>query len=177
MSCWRWFTVPRTRKPPGTAVDKRNGARLVSVGAGQVERCTAPRGLLASSKAAWEAFWDDRQSALLTPSGRVVLERWVRAVDRFERSTRAADKQPLVPGSTGQPVVNPLYRVADSARAVVEACERQLGVGGVYAASLGLAAVAEARSLADLNARYGEPDGGDDDADADPRVVRIVDAG
>jgi hypothetical protein len=168
--------MPRTRKPPGTAVDKRNGARLVTVGRGQVERYDPPAGMSAAAKAAWAGFWDDKQALLLTPSGRVVLERWVRSVDRYERSTRAADKQPLVPGSQGQPVVNPLYKVAADARVVVEACERQLGVGGVYAANLGLAAVAEARSLADLNARYGE--GGDEhDEHADDPRLRVIDAG
>lgn len=169
--------MPRTRKPPGTAVDKRNGARLVSVSAGTVEKLPAPRGLSAPAKRAWAAFFEDRQAALLTASGRVVLLRWVDALDRYLRTLAEADKRPLVTGSTGQQVINPLYKIADSARAVLEACERQLGIGGLYAANLGLAAVSEAKSLADMNARYSEPEGGEDDADTDPRVVHIVDAG
>lgn len=159
-------------------MDKRNGARLIAVGGGQVERYPAPKGLCPAAVRAWDAFWGDRQSALLTASGKVVLERWADALSRMLISLAAADAQPLVEGSTGQSVINPLYKIAEQARAAVEACERQLGVGGMNAASLGLAAVSEARSLADLNARYAEPEGGDEsDADDDPRGFRVVDAG
>src|SRR6266540_7340785 len=99
--------MPRAKKPPGTAVDRRNGAKLVTVGTGQVERFEPPEGLSAPAMAAWGAFWDDRQSALLTPSGKVVLLRWIDALDRYLRSTAEGDREPLVTGSTGQLVVNP----------------------------------------------------------------------
>jgi len=168
--------MPRTKKPPGTAVDKRNGARLVSVGQGKVEPFDPPRGLTAAAKAAWEAYWSDRPALLLTPSSKVVLLRWIDGLDRYLRATRAADAEPLIAGSRDQQTLNPLYRVAEQARAVVEACERQLGIGGLYAANLGLAAVSEAKSLADLNAAYSES-GGDGDEHADPRVVHIGTAG
>jgi P27 family predicted phage terminase small subunit len=169
--------MPRARKPPGTAVDKRNGARLVSVDGGKVERMPAPRGLSAPVRAAWESFWDDRQSALLTPSSKVVLLRWADALDRYMRCIAEADKEPIVTGSTKQEAMNPLYKVAEMARATLESCERQLGIGGINAASLGLAAISEARSLADMNARYADEnaDGGESDSDDDPRQFRVID--
>jgi P27 family predicted phage terminase small subunit len=171
--------MPRARKLPGTAVDKRNGARLVSVASGRVERMPAPPDLSAPAQQAWEAFWNDRQAALLTPSSTVVLMRWADALDRYLRCTAEADKEPIVTGSTGQASANPLYKVAEQARATLESCERQLGIGGINAASLGLAAISEAKSLAEMNARYSDAgdedeDGGSDERDDDPRL-RIVD--
>jgi hypothetical protein len=176
--------MPRTRKPPGTAADPRNGQRtdlsVVGPSQSQVKRFPAPRGLSAPAKTAWSDFWDDRPALLLTPSSKVVLLRWIAALDRQLRALAIADANPLVEGSTGQLVMNPAYRIAEQARTLVEACEKQLGIGGVNAAALGLAAITERRSLADLNARYGQPEGGDHDrgdGDGDDPRIRIVDVG
>lgn len=170
--------MPRAKKPPGAAIDKRNGAKalLTSVSSGSVERFSPPPKLCAAARRAWDEFWDDRPALLLTPSAKVVLIRWVVALDRYLRTSAEADKEPLVTGSQGQDVVNPLYRVAEQAMAIVDRCEKQLGIGGLYASQLGLAAVSERRSLADMNARYGP--GGDDadddeEEDGDPRL-RVV---
>lgn len=165
--------MPRAKKPPGQAVDKRNGQKLTAVPSGSVEPLEPPEGLSAPSLAAWESFWEDRQAAFLTPSSTVVLLRWIDALDRYTRTTAEADKEPLVKGSTGQLVVNPLYKIAESARSTVEACEKQLGIGGLNAASLGIAAVQEARSLADMNAKYSKPEGVASLATEDPRLTII----
>jgi hypothetical protein len=171
--------VPRAKKTAGTAVDKRNGQRtLLGVIPGlKVERFDPPEGLCAAAVAAWEAFWVDRQAVLLTPSAKVVLLRWVDALDRYFRTLGKADEEPTSTGSQGQEVENPLYKVADKARATVEACERQLGIGGLNASQLGLAAISEARSLQDMNARYGGSSGdGDQVEERDPRrrAIRIA---
>ncbi len=166
--------MPPVRKPAGTAVDKRNGQRVLSVVGGlRVEKFPAPRGLSKPAKAAWDAFWDDRPAALITPSAKVVLLRWIDALDRYLRTVAEADQQPIVTGSTGQDAINPLYKVADQAMATVKDCEKQLGIGGLNAASLGLAAISEQRSLAQMNARYSEPDDVEGDDESDPRL-RIV---
>jgi hypothetical protein len=172
--------VPRAKKTAGTAIDKRNGQRaLLGVVPGlKVEWFAPPEGLCDAAVAAWEAFWVDRQAMLLTPSAKVVLLRWVDALDRYFRTLGDADSSPLVDGSQGQEVLNPLYRVAEQMRATVEACERQLGVGGLNASQLGLAAISEARSLQDMNARYGGAGGDDGDQaeEQDPRrrAIRIA---
>lgn len=167
--------MPRAKKAAGTAVDKRNGQRVLGMVPGlQVERIPAPRGLSEPAKAAWEAFWDDRQSSLLTPSAKVVLLRWVDALDRYLRAVAEADQQPIVTGSTGQDAINPLYKVADQAMTTVKECEKQLGIGGLNAASLGLAAISEQRSLAQMNARLAETDDAEDEPDPRLRVVGEV---
>lgn len=150
--------MPRAKKPAGTAADPRNGRRELDVGGrppGTVEKFDPPP-VCEEAEEAWEEFWADRQSLLLTPSSRVVLIRWVQALDRYLRATSAADLEPLVEGSTGQSVVNPMYKVADQALRTVETCERQLGIGGLNASTLGLAAISEKKSLADMNARYAQ---------------------
>ena len=178
--------MPRPKKPAGTAADSRNGRRELALGRhspGAVEQFDPPNPVCDEAMEAWEQFWSDRQAALLTPSSRVVLIRWVEALDRYLRSTAAADLLPLVEGSTGQSVVNPMYKISEQALKTVEACERQLGIGGLHAANLGLAAISERKSLADMNAQYaaGAGRGGgsgsgaqdQDRQEADPRVTVI----
>ncbi|MFI6883381.1 P27 family phage terminase small subunit [Streptosporangium canum] len=164
--------MPRAKKVAGTAADPRNGQRaLTVVGGGKVERLPAPRGLSKPAKAAWEAFWDDRPAALMTPAATVVLLRWVDALDRYLRTTAEADKNPLVTGSQNQEVMNPLYRIAEQALSTVTTCEKQLGIGGLNASQLGLAAITEARSLQDMNARYSDDDDSEDEEEEpDPRL-------
>jgi hypothetical protein len=166
--------MPRVKKAAGTAVDPRNGQRALGVLAGgQVERFPPPRRVCKAAKDAWEGFWEDRPAALLTPAAKVVLLRWVDALDRYLRATAEADAEPLVRGSQGQQVINPLYKVAAAALTTVESCEKQLGIGGLNAASLGLAAISERRSLQEMNARYGGDHGDDGNEEPDPRL-RIV---
>lgn len=172
--------MPRPKKLAGTTADKRNGQRadLSVVGGSRVEQFDPPADLCPEAAAAWEEFWADRPALLLTPSAKTVLLRWVTALNRYLITTREADLEPLLTGSTGQQVANPLYRIAEQALRTVEACERQLGVGGLNASSLGLAAIQERRSLADMNARYGGAPSGssDEDPPEDPRLT-VIDAG
>ena len=162
--------MPRPRKVAGTAVDKRNGQQVLGVVGGlKVEKFPPPRGLSTPARRAWDAFWEDRPAALVTPAAKVVLLRWIDALDRYLRSISAADEQPLVTGSQGQEVINPLNKIADQALATVHACEKQLGVGGLNASQLGLAAISEQRSLAQMNARYTDP-GDEPEEEPDPRL-------
>lgn len=163
------------RKPHGTAVDRRNGQKSVNLNAIsglKVEPYPPPEGVCEEVEDAWKGFWEDRPAALLTPAARVVLIRWARALDRYLRVTAEADLEPIVSGSQGQQVANPLYRVADSALRTIDACERQLGIGPLNAAGLGIAAVSEARTLADMNARYGGAEQQQDE-EPDPRLKVI----
>lgn len=139
-------------------------------------RFDPPTGLSGAAVEAWEGFWADRPALLLTPSARVVLLRWIDALNRYLVATAAADAEPLVSGSTGQLRPSPLYAVAAQALRTAETAERQLGIGGLNAAALGLAAIAERRSLQELNVQYTPPagQGGARDDAQDPRLT-IVD--
>lgn len=169
--------MPRTKKPAGTAVDKRNGRQveLAVALSDALERFNPPDGICSEAAAAWGAYWSGAPARIQTPADRDVLLRWVDALDRYWRLIAEADERPTVLGSTGQDVVNPLYKIAEQALGTVERCERQLGVGARNRADLGIAVISERRSLADMNSRYG---GGDGDSDApaveeDPRLAVV----
>jgi P27 family predicted phage terminase small subunit len=144
--------------------------------AGEFVRPVPPETLCEEARAQWDAYWTDAASAVQTAADRGVVLRWVDAVDRYLRTLGEADKQPLVEGSTGQQVENPLYKIADRALQTLERAERQLGIGALNRAGLGIAVIAEARSLQDMNSRYGGGDVGDDrtpQAEEDPRLQVI----
>jgi P27 family predicted phage terminase small subunit len=165
--------MPPTKKPAGTAVDKRNGRRA-DLTAVTGDRFEAPEGLCDEAYRAWDAYWADRVAQVQTPVDRAVLLRWATEMDRYLRLVAAADAEPVVRGSQGQPVENPMYGTAYKALAAVQACEKQMGVGALNRSALGIAVITESRSLRDLNAGYG---GG---SDARPRSVasdpRVIDA-
>ena len=152
---------PRAKKPPGTAVDRRNGQKITAVNGNfnAVEKFDPPAGLCAPAEDAWHAFWDDRQGQLMTPASKNVLLRWIDALNRYMIFMRRADMDPIIETGVNNTslAINPAYKIASDALRTVEWCERQLGIGTLHATSLGLAAIAEARSIGDLNARYSQP--------------------
>lgn len=168
--------MPRTKKPPGTAVDRRNGRQAIELKPIEGGKLDTPAGLSAEALLLWDAYWDDAAAAVQTPADRGVLLRWITEYDRYLRVIAEADESPLVRGSQGQDVANPLYKIADRALAAAERCEKQLGVGALNRSSLGIAVIAEQKSLAQMNARYGgdNADGGTTSpaqSRPDPRVI------
>ena len=162
--------MPRTKKPAGTAADKRNGRRL-EIAASSLARFALPKrgrpyGL--ETRKAWTALWSDPVASALTPVDRPVLLRWADAVDRAAWALDRADAEPIATGSMGQAVESPYYGIADKALKVAQACEAQLGVGALNRARLGIAILAERASLEDLNAKIMEGGGGEDESD--PRL-------
>ena len=166
--------MPRTKKPAGATVDKRNGRRADLVVAGEpIARPERPADICAEATLQWDAFWADSASSVQTSADRGVLLRWIDAVDRYLRTIGEADREPLVTGSTGQLVENPLYKIADKALGTIERCEKQLGIGALNRAGLGIAVITGQRSLADMNARYGADGNENPDGDRDPRLELI----
>lgn len=168
------MNVPRTKKPAGTAVRPYNGRRaeLLEVAGGRVD---PPAGLSSAALGIWNAYWDDTVSSVQSPVDCGLLARWITEYDRYLRTVAEADLNPIVTGSTGQQVENPLYRIAYRALEAAERCEKQMGVGALNRSNLGIAVISERKSLADMNARYGgaHADGDSTPAPArsDPRVV------
>lgn len=135
-----------------------------------------PESLCEEARLQWDAYWESSAAGIQTAADRGVVLRWIDAVDRYLRTIGEADLQPLVTGSTGQLVENPLYKIAAAALGTVERCEKQLGVGALSRAGLGIAVINERRSLQDMNSRYGGGvDGGDHPAEVeeDPRLQVI----
>ena len=133
-----------------------------------------PENLCAEAMAQWDAYWSDPVSTSPTAADRGVVLRWIESLNRYVLYQRAADEEPVVRGSMGQPVKNPMHALATEALAVVERCEKQLGIGGKNRADLGIAIVAGQKSLAELNAAYQESDADEEPAaEEDPRVVKL----
>jgi hypothetical protein len=86
----------------------------------------------------WEALWDERQSEQLRGAQLAPAWRWIRAFDEWLRALDAVTVRPLVGGSKGQMVANPLMAWVSSREAEMEKCERQLGIGLRNKADLGL---------------------------------------
>lgn len=166
--------MPRTKKPAGTAVRPYNGRRaeLLEVKGGRID---PPAGLSSAALSVWDAYWNDTVSSVQSPVDQGLLARWITEYDRYLRAVGEADSNPIVTGSTGQQVENPLYKIAYRALEAAERCERQMGVGALNRSNLGIAVISEKKSLADMNARYA---GGGHDSDRleaaprqDPRVI------
>jgi P27 family predicted phage terminase small subunit len=159
-------------------VDKRNGRRAdLQVVAGG--RFDPPASLSGQALALWDLYWQDTVATVATVVDQGLLVRWITEYDRYLRTVGEADQRPIVEGSTGQAVENPLYKIAYRALDAAERCERQLGIGPLHRSNLGIAVITERKSLAEMNARYGgaDADDGDDSADAQPRAdPRIIEA-
>lgn len=168
--------MPRTKKPPGQAADRRNGRRaeLVAVAGARLDLPAPPPGVEWCDDAvtAWRRFWDDSVAQALTPADEVLVLRWLEALNRYLLLSRAADKSPMSLGSQGQDVLNPRYKAAEVALRTVEACEKQIGIGPANRASLGIAMLTEQKSLADLNQQFREVTHGQEEDEPDPRTIR-----
>lgn len=166
--------MPRTKKPAGTAVRPYNGRRaeLLEVAGGRID---PPSGLSPAALDIWNAYWDDTVSSVQSPVDVGLLARWITEYDRYLRTVGEADLNPIVTGSTGQQVENPLYRIAYRALEAAERCEKQMGVGALNRSNLGIAVISERRSLADMNAQYGGANANGNRTEVpprrDPRVI------
>ena len=102
------------QKDPALLANKRGGRGRGLVVLARDDAFIAPApptGLLAAGKRAWETFWQsDVSSAVDINADRIDLENWARAVDQRERFRKIVDKAPLVKGSHGQLMLNPLNR-------------------------------------------------------------------
>lgn len=103
----------------------------------------------------WGSLWgDERLAAALSPVDRELLVRWAQSVDDWIKATAAAWADPLAKGSMGQSVESPYFGIARNALAEATKCEQQIGIGALNRARLGIAILAEAKSLADLSAAF-----------------------
>lgn len=162
--------MPRAKKLPGQAIDPRNGQQA-ALPAASLPRFALPRrsdGQVYDlrTRRMWKALWDDeRLSSVLSPVDRELVIRWGEAVDDAIKAAALAWEEPLAKGSMGQEVKSPYFDIRDSALATAEKCEQQIGIGALNRARLGIAILAEQRSLNDLAAGF--PGG---DSEPDPRL-------
>lgn len=166
--------MPAPRKQTTQARSPETANRLSIVKPAEVEPPKSPAppdGLLPESIEAWDAVWLMPQAASFEGAHRVVVRRWVKAYDAWARALPVCESNPLVTGSTGQVVANPLMHWVASREAEMEKCERQLGVGLRNAADLGISVGQAKLTAAQLNAMTrGEPNGAGNEIETAPVV-------
>lgn len=86
----------------------------------------------------WTAIWQEPQAKGFTRGDRAVLERYILAYDEWIGALAAVSAEPTVTGSMGQVVAHPLMSWVQSREAVMERCEKQLGLGLRNRADLGI---------------------------------------
>lgn len=134
----------------------------------------APPGLLAKSRKRWSAYWESSVARAADPIIDLhLVERWIRAVDQYERLEPVVKKTPLIKGSVGQLRANPLFVMLESLNRQIRHAEDALGMSPTSRAQLGLA-LYEAQAAA-KRARFQGPQlsSPDDPPEIDPRLVLI----
>lgn len=130
------------------------------------------KGLLKAVEQTWFEFWTSETSGLVKPADLPALHRLWSLYDERQRCLNSARKGRVVEGSTGQPVLNPLYKHMATLDSQIVALEDRFGLTPMARLKLGVTFGEAHRSLADLNASVEADDDADDE---DPRFT-VVDA-
>lgn len=128
-----------------------------------------PKQWLARSKEQWADFWVSPLAQLVLPVDVPAVERLFSAYDRLARAEAIYRKQPVVAGSMGQQVLNPMAGEMHALAKEITTLEDRLGVTPLARLKLGVKFGEARQALAD------SWDVSDElDADDDPRL-RAVD--
>lgn len=166
--------MPRTKKPAGQAIDSRNGRQVEMPTQIRPSIPEMPRGLKRKgSKDLWVAYWSDVVSGLVHESETMIVERWIRNVDRYGGLMDRNDRSPIIElknsmGEVKDYMKNPAFDMALKLEQSIRADEAQIGYGPKNRAALGLAVVQAKASLAEMNQRYGPIK---DEEMVDPRLI------
>jgi len=167
--------MPRTKKPAGQAVDPRNGRTAELTTHERDSMPMLPRGLKRKgSRELWHAYWSDVISGLVHESETMIVERWIRNVDRYNGLMDRADRSPVLymkddEGEVVRVTKHPSFEMAMKLEVSIRADEAQIGYGPKNRAALGIAVVQQQSSLAEMNKRYGATSFEDQ---PDPRMTK-----
>ncbi len=99
-----------------------------------------PKGLRASGKRQWAAYWGDRVSLAATPVDEYDIERYCRLLDERDSLKRAALRNPVVQHIYGE-TPNPRWRIIKELTREIEKLREQLGILPLARMRLGLVTV------------------------------------
>lgn len=146
----------KPQKPVGELQYKREGRAerrtlRVVVPTEHREPPATPTGLQRGAQRRWREFWKSAVSlAVDMAADGEAIHRWIHDVSERERLQPLADKTPLVKGSTGQLVKNPLYGVIDGLDRAIAHAEEHFGMTPLSRMRLGLVATQRDLGVADL---------------------------
>ena len=163
----------RTKKSP----ERRQGRGTKDIGVlpqipvAEASIPPAPTHLSDRWKAGWATFWSSPFAQLVAPAQHPAVERLFGLYDERERMDAFIRAEPMVAGSQGQPVVNPMYRQRTAADAEIRQLEDRLGLNPRSGLQLGIQFSEAARSLEELNARIAYAASIEQADEEDPRRV------
>lgn len=155
---------------------RQRGSRTRSIGLvadTKREIPSSPPGLLKATREQWVSFWGSPAAGIVElGSDLPALHRLFQLYDERTRAIRACAKKPMVDGSKGQPVRNPLSRIVTDCDAAIRVLEDRFGLTPKARLQLGIAPGSGPKSIEDLNRMLNETDD-DDDRDEDPRLAAV----
>ncbi len=153
-----------TPKPPGDRQGHRDHTVVeLSSARSAGKPPEPPPRLLKVTRDAWAAYWSSPVAAVVDRvSDLPAIRRLFTLYDERERCLRSGRAGRLVPGSQGQPVVNPLYKHMSTLDAEARMLEDRLGLTPASRLRLGVALVEAADKWARLTSVDDPPDDDDD---------------
>ena len=154
-------------KKPAEVRQGRGGTRDVVLRDEELCVPSCPRGLLKRSRERWDAYWRSdvaRAADVVADLHRV--ERWITAVDEYDRCMPLLRKERTVEGSQGQPRLNPLASYLAQIQTELKTAEADLGLTPMARLRLGIAYGQARITAAELNKALNEGDDGSSDDDA-----------
>lgn len=122
--------TPAKRQRRGTKDATAESAPSVPIESETVKTPPAERGWLGATTSDWKDFWQSDLARFVRPTDRPVVKRLFRLRDQLVRAQRMAVdlrkkamEDPVVAGSMGQQVANPLFKASDGATAEALALE------------------------------------------------------
>lgn len=111
----------------------------------------APKETQPNARRRWRDYWRSpiARAVNLDSDGEAIY-RWLHCISERERLQPLADKTPLVKGSTGQLVANPLYGIIAGLSREIERLEEHLGMTPLARMRLGITAAQETATVHDL---------------------------
>jgi P27 family predicted phage terminase small subunit len=111
---------------------------------------------LKTTRDAWVVLWDHNLTGAYEPTDLPALRRLFDLRDQRARFERAVASRPLVEGSQGQQVLNPLARQVSALDGEIRALEDRFGLTPAARLRLGITLGEAAKTLADLQRGLGD---------------------
>lgn len=160
---------------PRVADDRRQGAdppslELVTPLDAELAVPEPDDGWSEATVAEWQAWWGSEVARLIEPESETpIVRRLFDLLDQAARFEAAGRAEPMVAGSTGQLVINPLLKHAQGLRDEARRDEAVLGRGPKRRLDLGIKFGDAARSLDEINRRMSANSSGPSSVPQDPR--------
>lgn len=167
---------------PRVADDRRQGAdppslELVTPLDAELAVPDPDEGWSEATVAEWRAWWGSEVARLIEPESETpIVRRLFDLLDQAARFEAAGRLEPMVEGSTGQMVINPLLKHAQGLRDEARRDEAVLGRGPKRRLDLGIKFGDAARSLDDVNRRLSAANRSADPAPPDDPRLQAIEA-